>query len=125
MNENEHSTHMSDINLLTSLIVKQQEINQETASALGKMSGQLEDMSTFIKNVYAGYKGGDEQLLTKLVAVEAKADLVTQKHRDARKWLGGAVAVITLEGTMLGYYFTHLATKVSTIVDALKGTHTP
>ncbi len=116
---------MSDINLLTSLIVKQQEINQETAAALGKMSGQLDDMSQFIKNVYAGYKSGDETLMTKLVTVEAKADVVAQKHRDAKKWLTGAVAVISFEGMILGYYCTHIATKVATIVDTIKGTHTP
>lgn len=121
---NEEHIHMSDVNLLTELVVKQQEINQKTAAALGKMSGQLEDMSTFIKNVYAGYKSGDTELMTKLVAVEAKTDLVTQKHRDTKKWLAGAVAVISVEGTMLGYYFTHLAGKVTTIVNAMKG-HTP
>jgi hypothetical protein len=125
MDSEERNTTMSqDINILTNLVIKQQQINQETAETLGKMSSQLEDVSQFIKNVYAGYKAGDEQLAVKVAAVDAKATETATKHRDAKKWLAGALAVITAEGSFLAFYFHYLSGKVELMLNAVKG-HTP
>jgi hypothetical protein len=110
-------TPMSDNDVLTNLVVKQQEINAATAQRLGEISTSLADMTQFIKNVYAGYKTADEKIVIDLNHVGERVQSLETARRDTKRWLAGAVAVITTEAGAAAYLYHALAGKMSVILD--------
>jgi len=119
---------MSDNDLLTNLVVKQQEINTETAKALGELPTTMKNMNNrlfidnggILKTIYETAKSDHVTVCTEVRGIDNRVGKIELTHRDAKKWLAGAIAVISTEGAMLGWYFTHVAGKVSSFLDAVK-----
>jgi hypothetical protein len=114
--------------LVSTLIVAQQRINSDTAKALGEMATTLKDMNErlfitnggVLKTIYDNCNTKNEDTCDKVTDVAKRTSKLEQRSRDTRKWLAGAIAVITTEGVTLGFLFQHFAGKVASVLDALK-----
>jgi hypothetical protein len=99
---------MSDNTDLLSIIQEQHKVNLETATALGSIQKTLEDNSARLFGA-PGQQGAIPFLHAEVEETKGKVEKLTVWKKGLYKWVAGALAVLTLEGTILIFGFEHLA----------------
>lgn len=114
---------MSDLN---EFVVAQHATNLAMTGALARIEQSQKDMSQRLfggdgqKGALPYFAEKDEKQCkendTRFEKVETRVGSLETWKLGNLKWIGGAVAVLTAEGTALAFYFNHIASKVPQIV---------
>ena len=94
----------------------------EVAQALASIAQSQKDMSARLFGA-EGQKGmlpymldaaasSAKELQSEIKSIEVRTSSLEGWKRSSKAWLGGAVAVLSLEGTALGMYFSRIASHI-------------
>lgn len=107
---------------LNSFIEAQHAQNLIVMQALGRIEQAQKDTSQRLL-------GGDSQqgaipyLSAKVEKVSDRVGKLEIWKTGTLRWVAGVVAVLTVEGGLLAFYFSHVSSRVQAISDLIKTTH--
>lgn len=107
---------------LNGFIEAQHAQNLVVMQALGRIEQAQKDTSQRLLGG-DGQQGAIPYMSSKVEKITDRVGRLEVWRTGTMKWVGGVVAVLTLEGGMLAFYFTHIAGKVQSLADAVKNAH--
>ena len=113
---------MSELN---DFITAAHERDLKFTEAIARMAQAQEDMNTrlfgnaaqqgVLPHLIAKIDESSKEQLRQVTAVANRTTVLENWRGASRAWLAGAVAVLTLEGTALGLYFSKIASHVQAL----------
>lgn len=113
---------MSENSGINSFIEAQHALNVTMSNTLGRIEEAQKNTSQRLLGG-DGQKGAIPYMNEKLEKVTTRVGKLETWKVGTLKWVAGVVAVLTAEGALLGFYFSHLAARVQSVTDAIKINH--
>lgn len=103
--------HTTNLNMVSSL-ARIEQMQKDTVQRLFGGDGQKGALSYMVESA----KEQAESEADRAEKVEIRVGALEGWRSGTLKWIGGVVAVLTLEGTALAFYFTHVAGKIQDVM---------